>query len=82
MWCGGSMGRVPTAAFDPVFWAHHCNIDRIWAIWQTTHADKMPPELEDLILAPFAYRVKDVLKIYDLGYEYAASGAEVSFGRG
>ena len=77
LWCHGSMGRVPTAAFDPVFWAHHCNIDRIWAIWQTTHADKLPPGLKDLILSPFPYRVKDVLKIYDLGYEYAASGAEV-----
>lgn len=78
-WCGGTMGRVPTAAFDPIFWAHHCNIDRIWAIWQTTQEGRLPPGLEDLILSPFPYRVKDVLKIYDLGYEYAASGAEVKF---
>jgi tyrosinase len=27
------MGRVPWAANDPVFWVHHCNIDRIWASW-------------------------------------------------
>jgi|SRR5690349_4686685 tyrosinase len=79
VWCHGSMGRVPTAAFDPIFWAHHCNIDRIWAIWQTKHGDNLPAGLKDLILAPFPYRVKDVLKISELGYEYAASGAEVKF---
>ncbi|TWI43959.1 common central domain of tyrosinase [Pseudoduganella flava] len=27
------MGAVPWAANDPVFWVHHCNIDRIWASW-------------------------------------------------
>jgi subtilisin family serine protease/outer membrane protein OmpA-like peptidoglycan-associated protein len=27
------MGTVPWAAQDPVFWLHHCNIDRVWASW-------------------------------------------------
>ncbi len=27
------MGTVPWAAQDPIFWLHHCNIDRIWASW-------------------------------------------------
>lgn len=30
---GNNMGRVPTAAGDPIFWLHHCNIDRIWLRW-------------------------------------------------
>lgn len=29
----GLMGMVPTAAWDPIFYLHHCNIDRIWAAW-------------------------------------------------
>lgn len=29
----GLMGWVPTAAFDPIFWVHHSNIDRIWQKW-------------------------------------------------
>ncbi len=29
----GLMGNVPTAAFDPIFWVHHANIDRLWAVW-------------------------------------------------
>ena len=28
-----NMGRIPYAARDPIFWLHHCNIDRIWAAW-------------------------------------------------
>jgi len=27
------MGGIPTAAGDPIFWMHHCNIDRLWASW-------------------------------------------------
>ncbi|EME44704.1 hypothetical protein DOTSEDRAFT_72233 [Dothistroma septosporum NZE10] len=30
----GHMTYLPTAAFDPVFWLHHCNVDRIFAMWQ------------------------------------------------
>ncbi|MDJ1137112.1 tyrosinase family protein [Streptomyces iconiensis] len=30
---GGLMGKVPTAGQDPVFWLHHCNIDRLWYAW-------------------------------------------------
>jgi polyphenol oxidase len=27
------MGVLQTAAQDPVFFAHHCNIDRLWDVW-------------------------------------------------
>ena len=30
---GGWMGSVPTAAQDPIFYLHHCNIDRLWNVW-------------------------------------------------
>ena len=29
----GAMGRVPTAAFDPIFWVHHATIDKLWVEW-------------------------------------------------
>ncbi|KAF5594587.1 uncharacterized protein FSUBG_9407 [Fusarium subglutinans] len=31
----GHMSDVPVSAFDPVFWLHHCNIDRLLAMWQS-----------------------------------------------
>ena len=31
------MGVIPWAANDPIFWMHHCNIDRIWTSWNTSH---------------------------------------------
>jgi len=77
-WCGGTMSDVITAGFDPIFFTHHCNVDRIWWIWQLRHGNStMPPDLLDLPLSPFPYRVRDVLNIYDLGYDYATASAEV-----
>ncbi len=28
-----NMGAIPWAARDPIFWLHHCNLDRLWASW-------------------------------------------------
>ena len=30
----GDMGENETAAFDPIFFLHHCNIDRMFWVWQ------------------------------------------------
>jgi hypothetical protein len=37
----GLMGWVPTAGFDPVFWTHHANIDRIWQMWTNSNNGQM-----------------------------------------
>jgi tyrosinase len=29
----GWMGSFYTAGLDPIFWLHHCNIDRLWQVW-------------------------------------------------
>ncbi|KAK4862915.1 hypothetical protein LT330_010745 [Penicillium expansum] len=43
-WVGGDfnghMSQIPVATFDPIFWLHHCNIDRIFALWQALNPDK------------------------------------------
>lgn len=36
---GGDMADVFRAAFDPVFWLHHCNVDRLTAMYQASHPD-------------------------------------------
>jgi tyrosinase len=30
---GAFMGDPNYAALDPIFWLHHCNVDRLWAAW-------------------------------------------------
>jgi tyrosinase len=41
---GGSMNFPPSAAFDPIFWSHHANIDRLWVHWLSlsNHANPNP----------------------------------------
>jgi Common central domain of tyrosinase len=43
---GGPSGQMsfPMASpFDPIFYLHHCNIDRLWAMWQADgHATEYP----------------------------------------
>jgi tyrosinase len=36
VWVGGNTGTMlfSTSPNDPVFFVHHCNVDRIWAEWQ------------------------------------------------
>ncbi|MBD2447485.1 tyrosinase family protein [Nostoc sp. FACHB-152] len=30
----GTMSNIPSSPYDPVFWLHHANVDRLWAEWQ------------------------------------------------
>ncbi len=74
---GGEMGSVPTAGFDPIFYLHHANVDRIWAEWQKTHTAPLPADEAALELLPFthsiggAYRTgAEMFSTDDLGYRY------------
>lgn len=33
-WIGGHMGNPFASPSDPIFYLHHCNCDRLWAMWQ------------------------------------------------
>jgi len=35
----GHMGEVDYAAHDPIFWLHHANVDRLFAIWQVLNPE-------------------------------------------
>jgi tyrosinase len=76
MYVGGNRGEFSNpdlAAYDPIFWPHHVQIDRIWRIWQGDHgAENMPEYMKDIPLSPFGrLRVRDVLIVSNLGYDYA-----------
>ncbi|KAI9867655.1 MAG: hypothetical protein M1813_008455 [Trichoglossum hirsutum] len=49
---GGSMAVVNYAAFDPIFWMHHCNVDRLMAMYQNIMRNAtMTPGLRSPTLA-------------------------------
>jgi tyrosinase len=76
-WVGGDMGSIAVSAFDPVFWAHHCMIDRIWYLWQGKYGvNTIPPEYLDKALFP-GYTVQQVLDVRGLGYDYASAAVAV-----
>lgn len=79
VWVGGTMGEIATSAYDPLFWAHHCMIDRLWYLWQLRHPGSgVPASLLNRALAPFPMTVRDTLDVTQLGYDYAASTAAAS----
>ncbi|MEQ9386402.1 tyrosinase family protein [Marinovum algicola] len=43
----GLMSTPISAALDPVFYLHHCNIDRLWESWNRFPADKPKADLSD-----------------------------------
>ena len=47
------MSSVPLAGYDPIFYFHHANVDRLWATWQSTHTTALPAAESSLALEPF-----------------------------
>uniref|UniRef100_A0A0E0JPQ4 Tyrosinase copper-binding domain-containing protein n=1 Tax=Oryza punctata TaxID=4537 RepID=A0A0E0JPQ4_ORYPU len=88
IWCGDpeqpageDMGNFYSAGRDPLFYAHHANIDRMWSVWKgldpRRHTDLTDPDWLD---ASFLFydedpklvriRVRDVLDMDMLRYRY------------
>jgi tyrosinase len=78
VWTGGTMSDPAWAAYDPLFWAHHCMVDRAWRIWQHNHPNANPPASDlNQPLRPRAITVREVLDVKQLGYDYSQSSASV-----
>src|SRR5215216_6300022 len=73
------MGRIPWAANDPIFWLHHCNIDRLWASWNAAPG-RNNPNTATWLNKTFTFadengvrvvgRVRDFRNIMPLRYRY------------
>ncbi|KAK8118433.1 uncharacterized protein PG998_003059 [Apiospora kogelbergensis] len=86
---GGHMSRVPVSAFDPIFWSHHCQIERLASIWQAIHKGEKDSWLcrqkdRSSELKPFRGTTNNVqLKADDmqhhatLGYTYPEIGIQI-----
>ncbi|MEO1053625.1 MAG: tyrosinase family protein [Bacteroidota bacterium] len=80
-WIGGQMATFTESGFDPIFYAHHGNCDRIWDAWRNYHPDNVLPDdeewLEKRLFAtdgngrPIDFKIKDLLDAEKLGYQFA-----------
>jgi tyrosinase len=81
VWVGGSMKLIPFSAYDPLFWAHHAMIDRIWRRWQVGPGATPPAAMLGQALAPFPMTVAQTLDVTSLGYDYAMVATTISIGK-
>jgi hypothetical protein len=52
---GGWMGDPDRAASDPIFWLHHCNIDRLWEVWLKKAGGRVNPSDAQWRTTPFIF---------------------------
>nr|KJB47500.1 hypothetical protein B456_008G029600 [Gossypium raimondii] len=86
-WIGSSlnpgredMGKFYSAAKDPIFYAHHANIDRLWEVWREAHKQQLDIKDPDWLDSFFyfydenlrlvRFKVGDVVDTIKLGYSY------------
>jgi tyrosinase len=43
LWVGGAMSSGGGTPNDPIFFLHHANVDRLWAMWQDKYGDTTYP---------------------------------------
>jgi hypothetical protein len=60
---------------DPIFWLHHCMVDRVWAEWQRTHTTPDPGESYDTDFVdrkanPAPAKSGGAMTVSALGYTY------------
>jgi tyrosinase len=71
VWVGGSMGSIPAAPCDPVFWMHHAEIDRIWWQWQQANPGQNPALAgAAATMDPWSETEPDTRDITALGFTY------------
>ncbi|XVF87526.1 hypothetical protein PTKIN_Ptkin18bG0127200 [Pterospermum kingtungense] len=87
LWCGDNtqpnledMGNFYSAARDPIFYAHHSNVDRMWTVWKTLGKRQKDFNDPDWLNSSFLFydenanlvrvKVRDCLENRSLGYVY------------
>jgi tyrosinase len=77
---GGWMSSFEQAALDPIFWLHHCNIDRLWEVWLRQSTSQGNPtqatwlnkkfDLHDAAGTAITFTPAQMVDIAALGYTY------------
>lgn len=76
---GGAMASILSSPWDPLFWVHHANIDRLWAAWVAAgNGRQMPATSDSYWSGSFQYgaAIRSVPKVWTtsttayFGYQY------------
>jgi tyrosinase len=77
---GGWILDPESAGLDPLFWLHHCNIDRLWEVWRGRQPNTGEPtssawldfpfDAHDEKGAPVTYRARTLISTVANGYKY------------
>lgn len=79
-WIGGQMATFTESGFDPIFYGHHGNCDRIWEAWRKYSTENMLPA-DDRWLnkklystdgngKPVDFKISELLDTKELGYTF------------
>ena len=68
---GGWMGSISTAAQDPIFYLHHCNIDRLWNVWLAQGGGRANP------LSDTTWKTKKFLFFDENGHQVWMTGCDI-----
>ncbi|WP_350292644.1 tyrosinase family protein [uncultured Croceitalea sp.] len=79
-WIGGQMATFTESGFEPIFYGHHGNCDRIWDAWRNYNTSYQLPDTEEWLEkrlyatdgngTPVAFKIKELLNTEDLGYRF------------
>ncbi|CAN0843716.1 Polyphenol oxidase, chloroplastic [Linum grandiflorum] len=77
---GEDMGNFYSAGRDPLFYVHHCNVDRLWNVWKTIGQYRFDFDDYDYLNTSFLFydenkdlikiKVKDVLDNTPMRFDY------------
>ena len=66
VWVGGSMQPI-SSPNDPIFFLHHCNVDRLWAYWQLRNPSVpyLPDGSTPDLTGPEGHNLNDAMHPWD-----------------
>ncbi|GKA59152.1 polyphenol oxidase I, chloroplastic-like protein [Tanacetum coccineum] len=80
---GEDMGDFYSAGYDPIFFAHHANVDRMWTIWKDLDHKNKEPKSDDWLNASYVFydENRELVRVYNkdcvdtirMGYKYEDS---------
>jgi tyrosinase len=84
---GGFMNDPNLSALDPIFWLHHCNIDRLWEVWRNSSPGAgwrdsgwmaQTFDFHDVAGNPITFACKDLLDTTAIMHGYSYDGTPVA----